>query len=552
MIFINKNKFMQKKLYFLDKYEKNRILNLHENRTQKQYLDILNNMDDVLTESKFWGISNDGNVLFTSEKMLVKVGDRMKIMEYNFESLPYILEVARKNYDNMLVEGKITLDSYLKIPETFLMNILESLGVDSKSRKIISEDWYDKFRYSFNLLTENKMFLFENKLNESLWTEVGVICEQGFWDWAKKKAGQVGSAIKQGAKKVYSGLNKAGEWIGKKFSQAIQNTILPVLAKGLIKFLRWIRRFLNGYFGIITEFIASMFPTVVIVKAIWGLIILLDIWEIRTGNYDPKDPDRKDSPYLSLLFDIISFLTTSAVGAASKAAFKSGKTVSKPILKQVAGSLKTLGDSVVNSCKKILDKLFGKESPGFLTTVLDGIQYVLQQLYSTIVKTFNIKTWETAVKQTGKELVTLKGLGKLGVGVALGTTFANFMEEKAFRKGYQGPEIAIAKQSLINMSETPREDGGFPELGFKGPVNNVFDQNLENMMKRVQERYGKKVTGTITPDVSLVLGIEFEPGMIEKALGKERIQNFGLAMMDAENWLRTTFEGAKKNLNKTV
>jgi hypothetical protein len=46
---------MQKKLYYIDNEEKNRILNLHENRTKTQYLV----ENQLLENSSYFGISND-------------------------------------------------------------------------------------------------------------------------------------------------------------------------------------------------------------------------------------------------------------------------------------------------------------------------------------------------------------------------------------------------------------------------------------------------------------------------------------------------------------
>jgi len=172
----------------------------------------------------------------------------------------------------------------------------------------------------------------------------------------------------------------------------------------------------------------------------------------------------------------------------------------------------------------------------------------LDNFYKTIVNTFNIKTWSTATKQTAKELVTLKGLGKLGIGVGLGVTFATFMEEKSLKKGYKGPEIKEAKEGLVLMSQTPKDEGGYPELRFKGPIDDVFDDNLEKNLIKVQKFYNKKVTGTLTPDMALVLGVNYglEPGVAERIFGKKRVENFALGLVEAENWLKTAFGVAQR------
>ena len=169
---------MKNKLYFLDNEERNRILNLHENRTKSQYLEVIKN--DLVKEDgiSFWGLSQDENIFFTNKKIYINEGDELKVLDYGIESLPFLLNTARERFDVMLREGNLTLNKYIELPKKFLKVLMESLEINSNVIKEINEHWNNKFKDSLNLLTENRRFIFEGGLNYELWEEVNLIVNQ--------------------------------------------------------------------------------------------------------------------------------------------------------------------------------------------------------------------------------------------------------------------------------------------------------------------------------------------------------------------------------------
>jgi hypothetical protein len=503
MIFINKNKFMQKKLYFLDESEKNRILNLHENRTQKQYLDILNNMDDVLTESKFWGISNDGNVLFTSEKIFVVEKGKTGSFEYGKDSLPYIISVLKKKSDNNLLENVINTIEYLNTPRLFLNTILENLDINYDYKKNILKEWDKKYFKNINIINESFELIVENKFILESWNEIVVICEQ-VWDYFQKglkKAGEfaynVGSKAVKGVSKIASGIWNT---LGNAVSLATKKIIVPILQKGILPALRWIRCNASTRIGIISEVILSMFPTVVVVKAVYGLFILLDIYEIVTGEFDNNDPcgfypkgnDYSDI-WFGVIFHIIGLLLTGLAAKPTVTILKrAAKTkvidsTAKTYLRSIIDSLPKLKSSLTDA-KKFINLVF-PSAGNILSKMFNGIDTFITMFKNWITKTFKLNTM--AVVKTVKSLGTKKGLTKLAVGGTLGYLLAEFFKEKSLKKGDKNEmvkNLQIALNSAIKIDPLYKNLELLPETG-------IFEEKTEKAVKHVQKLLGVKETG---------------------------------------------------------
>lgn len=582
---------MQNKLFDLNNEERNRILNLHESRSKQQYLNSLkqdiNTLSSKIDDTYFWGVSPDEKIFFTNKNLYVNEGDELKKLEYDIDSLPYILETARKKCDKMLVEGNITLNKYLSIPQKFLMSLMEEWEINNYVKQEINENWNNKFKDSIRLLTENRQLIFENKLNHQLWEEVNLICnqiilEQGWNPFSKdfvgyKAAKAVGSAISQGAnwagdklkkagtaawegiKQVGNAIKKGGEWVIKGISSAAGKLLNWVLKKGIIPALRWLRRNLNSYIGMIAEIIASMFPTVVVVKAIWCLIVILDIYEILYNDFDPKDPDRGNAPFMGLITDLISLLTTGAVGAGSKAIFKTAAkeaATGKVVSTQVKGWLRTILDSLpglkntLKYVQNIVTTWFGKSAGDFLGKVFNSLDGVVTKLGNWISKTFNVGKMGKSVVQTAKQIPTKVGLQKIITGAIIGGGLQYLTGDKILKKGDTNNFVKQAQQLVLqSRSHTP-------EIKYNGPVNGTFDESLENAIKQIQKLTNLPVTGTIDSKMGMMLGIDYGPGTLEKLTGNipfanaaiKNISNgFGVALMGATNFIESnlgSFKGA--------
>jgi len=499
---------MQNKLYFLDENERSRILNLHENRTNKKYL-----VNDVISEieSFIWGVSKDEKILFTKTKIFFMEGETPKSLEYNLESLPHLLNVLKKEYDKKLTEGNINLVKYFSIPRKFLSEITKSL--DSDIHKKILKEWDDKFNNNFRLLNENVELITESLKTKELWDEVIVLSEQ-FWDYLGRGAKALGNAVWSGAKAVGGAIVKGAKAVGgailSGISSAAKSIILPILKQGVLPFLRWIRRNLNTYMGMIVDVVASLFPTVVVLRIIWGLIVMMDIYEITFNDYDPKDPERSQAPFMFLITDIISLIFTSAVGMTAKvglkAAMKTGVASgpTKKILAKLIDSLPKLRGFLDNA-KAFIVKVFGQNAGKFMSSVFNGIDTIISKLVKFIETTFNFKAGVQAIKQTGKELVTKQGVKKL-VGGAVGgyllADLANYLTSgKTLKRGAKGDLVKSVQSALIEVTKD------YPQVNFNGPIDGDFGENTEMAVKKVQELIKIPVTGVVDSQLSLPLNL---------------------------------------------
>jgi len=456
---------------------------------------------------KYFGLSNDENILFTDEKIIVlKENNGNKSIEsflYDSDSLVYILQVAKSGYKRKLMEGKIDSISYITSPRKFLVTLLETFEFEESFKMNILIDWDKKFSNVFGLLSEGVNGLTKSNLINEGWDYINVLSEQ-FWEYLGKGAKALGQAALKGAKAI-------GGAIGKGLKAATQKIILPILKQGVLPFLRWIRRNLNTYMGMIVDVVASMFPTAIVLRIIWGLIVMMDIYEILTGDYDPYDPERKQAPFLFLITDIISLLFTQAVGMTAKvglkSAIKAGVTSgpTKKILAQLIDSLPKLR-GFLNSANAFVTKVFGKNAGKFISSVFNGIDTILTKLVNWIKTTFNFKAGAEAIVQTGQQLATKQGVKKLVGGVIGGYLLADLVNYitagNSLKRGSKGDLVKSLQNSLIAITKD------YPQVNFKGPVDGDFGVNTENAIKKVQEILKLPVTGVFDSQLSLALAVD--------------------------------------------
>lgn len=310
--------------------------------------------------------------------------------------------------------------------------------------------------------------------------------------------------------------------VGAALSKAAQAIIIPIIKRGVIPLMRWIRRNLNTYVGIIVDVILSLLPTVVVMKVIWGLICLLDIYEIATGDFDPDDPERKQMPFVYLVGDLLAWALTAAFGKAAsislRAAVKAGKvqgTASVGILKKALNYFPKLKNGL-GVVKEFLNKLFGA---GNLISKLFG--------YIDNVVTSGINWIKTLLKETGKAAGTV-GLGQAGLALGLGVGMAEFMVSKSFGEGKsgiygRGKEVRKMQQSLKRMTERNDEFS----VGYNGPVTGIYDKQLGDAIYKLYQKLKMTPKREATPYVAGVLGVVMEPSGLFKLIGEENMANFG-------------------------
>jgi hypothetical protein len=192
-----------------------------------------------------------------------------------------------------------------------------------------------------------------------------------------------------------------------------QEKVIPkgIFKAGVVPFLRWIRRKLYTWGGMAIDIVVSILA-VKTNAIVWFIICLLDIYEIITGDYDPKSPERKNSPYLYLIGDLLSAVLTAAVGKMFSKSIPAGtKALTSPRMVQILNKLASQFPKIGGALKKSASVLQKKMSGGsFFSTVLNGIDKVLNGAYQFLVKLINPKVGGKAVLQGAGLATVAKGV----------------------------------------------------------------------------------------------------------------------------------------------
>ena len=318
--------------------------------------------------------------------------------------------------------------------------------------------------------------------------------------------------------------------VGKALSSVAKKIIIPIIKKGVLPFMRWIRRNLNTYLGIIVDVVLSLLPTVVVMKVVWGLIVLLDIYEIATGDYDPDDPDRAQMPFVYLVTDIISWGFTAAAGKAASVTLKSGIKGGKAVGSATKGILKKALDTaptIKNGLKVVqefLNKLFG--AGNFATKIFGYVDSVITKMVNWI---------KSLLGETSSVLKTKKGVATASIGLGLGVGMAELFAERSFGEGKsgiygRGKEVKQMQNNLLAMSETPEFN-----VGYKGPVTGVYDKKTGDAVYKLYQKLKMTPKREATPYIATVLGAELQPNMLFKLVPKDNLKDFGTYMKDINN-----------------
>jgi len=216
---------------------------------------------------------------------------------------------------------------------------------------------------------------------------------EGLWDEIKAKSGEALKSLGTAAM----------DWSAYLFKQ------------GVIPFLQWVRRGLYTGVGIVVDVVVSILA-VKTNAIVWLVVALLDVYEIITGEYDPKDPSRKDMPYFFLVCDLLGALFTGAVALPFKkmstSVAKYGiKGLSKNMVKylgELSRKIPTLNSSLKKTANLLVGKM-GTESKGVMSVILGGVDKILTGLQTFLHKLLS--------KEGAK--ATAMGVGVLGVSKGL-------------------------------------------------------------------------------------------------------------------------------------
>lgn len=273
-------------------------------------------------------------------------------------------------------------DFVLTENEKYLI-IMDQVFVAGGNGDSIGSIWENT--YIFNELIKESLNKLGDTITESVRSEVNVILEGAKWtrenisSWVSESnilsEEGIWDTIKAGGSKLLSSLGSGMETIFK---------------QGVLPFLRWVRRGLYTGVGMVIDIVVSILS----VKSnviVWLIICALDIYEIVSGDFDPKDPERKESPYMFLIGDALSAILTASAG---KLFSKAIPTINKVGVRKAAPAmvrmLETLSKKLpglsgqIKSATTLLSKKF--KGGGVISTILRSVDKILANLQSFLGK----------------------------------------------------------------------------------------------------------------------------------------------------------------------
>jgi uncharacterized membrane protein len=349
------------------------------------------------------------------------------------------------------------------------------------------------------------------------------VLDEQIWDWMKKTAS---SAV--------SGIKKVGGAIAKNVGDLAKK----VLMQGVLPAMRWIRRNAYTAIGTVVDVVSAMIPvTTGINKLIWAMIVILDILEITTGNFDPQDEERRADPYSGLLIDLISFTFAAAIGLGAKAAVKAVKA-GKPVsgfLKNTITKLKGVFPSIASSLMSFGD-IIVKYIPGaknIVNTVLSGVNKVLSGLDKFINQLFS--------KQ-----------GALAVGT--GAVVAFISKPVILGIGSSGQDVAAMNKYFKEIHNLVVPDK-FKVDPKKISTGNSFDKNSEDAVKKFATYFNSdpelskytqlRTDGKIDNPGLQAMGITMDDRGIAKLIPQKAKDAMGKAAKAGTDFLRKGLKGVE-------
>lgn len=357
---------------------------------------------------------------------------------------------------NHFENPKPVFDLVLTENEKYLI-LMDEVFVNGGNGKSIGSIWENTHIFN-EILTESLQS--KNLLTE----DIGTVINEISWDkdditnWIneQEKKEEEESWFQRNIGKSWNNLKDGKDAI----SSAFKGDVLP--------FLRWVRRMSMTNIGIVIDIIGSIL-TVKGSVVVWLIIAGLDIFEIATSNYDPKDPDRQNLPYFYLIMDLISAVFTAASGGLFKASIKNiaEKGVTNPRMFKWLTSISNKIPWLSKQIKNVLNMLSKKfNKGGFIQKMISFVDDVLGKLVDFIKRLLSKSTMSNAVKSGTKS-----GGAVIGINKAL---------EYGINSSSLGTKIGNAAQSVNNgISDTMKKVTGKSDLG----VNNTKTDLIKKYIK---------------------------------------------------------------------
>jgi hypothetical protein len=290
------------------------------------------------------------------------------------------------------LENKTKLGDIWKKPDNIILFLEHSFRV-SKFKKSIKE--HAQKTFSNILLTENVQDLSEIKpLMKQFLSE-----SKNAWDYFKDFVSNTAKETKTGVTNFVTDLGKGGYKLGSEILKGNWSEVWDLLKQGTKWVGRKIRQAVYSPVGIIIDTILIATEIGKVPQAIiWGIVVLVDIYEFVTGDYEHKD----EPMWLRIAFfliDILGFVTAGVAAKTARAGLKAaisggrgiegfGNAIAKnPTFRElITNALKGLKDlpSKLASLTSTLGKgYFGKLLKMGLSKVGDFVKWIIEGLKST-------------------------------------------------------------------------------------------------------------------------------------------------------------------------
>lgn len=328
----------------------------------------------------------------------------------------------RKIY-GLTPQKEFVFDFVLTENQKYLI-IMDQVFVNGENGNTIGTIWENT--YIFNELINESLLKIET-LSESVKTQITESINDFVWtkeivqEWVKDK-----NVILEG---WYDNFKSGASNLVTKIGQGAMNVVGTIFKQGVLPTLRWIRRNAYTNIGMVIDVVVAIL-TVKTSAIVWGIIVILDLYELVFNDFDSQDTQRNQMPYFFIIMDMIAALFSSAsafifkksIPALTKGVVSPSMTKYLTMLSQKIPTFKT---TLSNTAKILAEKMGSGGVMGKIIGAIDKGVGMLMEFIGKLLSKQGLKAAATG----GAVLGVAKGvehiLPKIDPNQKFGTYIAN-------------------------------------------------------------------------------------------------------------------------------
>ena len=328
----------------------------------------------------------------------------------------------RKIY-GLTPQKEFVFDFVLTENQKYLI-IMDQVFVNGENGNTIGTIWENT--YIFNELINESLLKIET-LSESVKTLITESINDFVWtkeivqEWVKDK-----NVILEG---WYDNFKSGASNLVTKIGQGAMNVVGTIFKQGVLPTLRWIRRNAYTNIGMVIDVVVAIL-TVKTSAIVWGIIVILDLYELVFNDFDSQDTQRNQMPYFFIIMDMIAALFSSAsafifkksIPALTKGVVSPSMTKYLTMLSQKIPTFKT---TLSNTAKILAEKMGSGGVMGKIIGAIDKGVGMLMEFIGKLLSKQGLKAAATG----GAVLGVAKGvehvLPKIDPNQKFGTSIAN-------------------------------------------------------------------------------------------------------------------------------